>query len=559
MDIQDISCIIVTILILIGLVTKLIVQYLTEQGKIIVKNKKYGENIDKFINQNYKKILLVFAIFIFFSRIYKFGQIPTYIGVDEAGAAYDAYCLANFGVDRYLNSFPLYLINFGGGQSALYAYSTIPFIKLFGANIISYRLPELLFYLMGIVVCYLLANKFKNKKTALLYTLLIIICPWNIEASRKGLDCNLLAPMFMLDVLLLLNAKKNWQYIVAGISIGITLYTYCLSWLLIPAFLLVYILYMLYLKKINFKQIILLGIPIFILAIPLIYMIILNKGYATRTNFGIFTIPKLPLFREGEMSLLNIWNSGTYSLKTIFLERWGRFPIYLAEVPLFLVGFVIGVAEFAKSIKAKKFNLEAFFTIVFIVLLIVNLSVVVSTTNRVNILYLPILYIITMGITYLYRQSRLCALTIMIVLMALFINFEAGYFNPAIEYNLDNHSPYDDNKIMSITEKIESYEDSEYAEKYILPTRKAESNIYTLLQNKVSPYELTKKEGSYQIDTYGNYHFWISSKTLEDIKQNHNTKKYILAIEQQNTEIIEKIRELGFGEEKINSYCIMKN
>ena len=308
------------------------------------ENKQHDEKndnlIDNFINSHYKIILAVFFILVFITRIYKFGEITSFIQVDEAGAAYDAYCLAEYGVDRYLNSYPLYLINFGGGQSVLYAYATIPFIKLLGTNIIAYRLPELIFFLMGIVVCYILVNKVKDKKTALLYTFLVIISPWNIEASRQGLDCNLLAPMFMLDLLLLINAKKNYQYIIAGISIGITLYTYCLSWLLIPAFLAVYIIYMLIIKKINFKQIILMGIPIAIFATPLIYLLLLNKGYASRTNFGIFTIPKLFSFRQGEISIYNIIHYGKYSLKTIFCNPYG---MYIVQIPLFLIGFLVGI------------------------------------------------------------------------------------------------------------------------------------------------------------------------------------------------------------------------
>ena len=128
-----------------------------------IENKK-----DNFINKNYKWILTILILVMAITRLYKFGKIPEYIGVDEAGAAYDAYCLANYGVDRYLNKWPLYLINFGGGQSALYAYSTIPFIKLFGANIVSYRLPELIFFIMGIIVSYVLVDKFKDKKNSTL-------------------------------------------------------------------------------------------------------------------------------------------------------------------------------------------------------------------------------------------------------------------------------------------------------------------------------------------------------------------------------------------------------
>lgn len=322
-----------------------------------IENKK-----DNFINKNYKWILTILILVMAITRLYKFGKIPEYIGVDEAGAAYDAYCLANYGVDRYLNKWPLYLINFGGGQSALYAYSTIPFIKLFGANIVSYRLPELIFFIMGIIVSYVLVDKFKDKKTALLYAFLIIICPWHIEASRNGLDCNLLAPMFMLDVLLLLIAKKDWHYVIAGIAIGITLYTYALSWILIPVFLLFYIIYSLYMKNIKFKQIIILGIPIVILAMPLIYLILLNRGYVFETRLGIFTIPKLPFYREGEIQVFNILKYGTEAIRTVFINKNS---IYIFIIPFFIVGLIEGISDFIFSLARRKFSLDGFLTITF--------------------------------------------------------------------------------------------------------------------------------------------------------------------------------------------------
>ena len=50
-------------------------------------------------------------------------------------------------------------------------------------------------------------------------------------------------------------------------------------------------------KNIKFKQIIILGIPIVILAMPLIYLILLNRGYVSETRLGIFTIPKLPFHK----------------------------------------------------------------------------------------------------------------------------------------------------------------------------------------------------------------------------------------------------------------------
>lgn len=513
------------------------------------KKQETDKTIDNFIDKHYKKILLVFLLLIFITRIYKFGEIPNFIGVDEAGAAYDAYCLSKYGVDRYLNSFPLYLINFGGGQSALYSYATIPFIKLIGANIIAYRLPELLFFLMGIVVCYILANKMKDKKIALLYTFLIIICPWNIEASRQGLDCNLLAPMFMLDVLLLVTANKNWHYIVAGLAIGVTLYTYCLAWILIPVFLLIYIIYMLWVNKINFKQVILLGIPIALLATPLIYLILLNKGYVTRTNFGIFTIPKLFFFRQGEISINNLLQYGGYSLKTIFTDSRG---IYLIELPFLLVGIVVGIKEFIKSIKEKEFSFTGFMTVVFIILLICNLLVVVGTLNRANILYLPMLYLITIGISYLSKGSKWTIMSILGVLTVLFVTFEVSYYNENLEQRRTRR--YEDIELFQITEKLENDENLKNIAKHFIITNKAEPYIFTMLATKPSPYDL---EFLYEqtVKQYGNYFFEYDKILIENITK----EKSIVVVTKGREDIVESLENLNFSKEETNLYCIMKN
>lgn len=513
------------------------------------KKQETNKTIDDFINKHYKKILLVFLLLIFITRIYKFGEIPNFIGVDEAGAAYDAYCLSKYGVDRYLNSFPLYLINFGGGQSALYSYATIPFIKLIGTSIIAYRLPELLFFLMGIVVCYILANKMKDKKIALLYTFLIIICPWNIEASRQGLDCNLLAPMFMLDVLLLVTANKNWHYIVAGLAIGVTLYTYCLAWILIPVFLLIYIIYMLWVNKINFKQVILLGIPIALLATPLIYLILLNKGYVTRTNFGIFTIPKLFFFRQGEISINNLLQYGGYSLKTIFTDSRG---IYLIELPFLLVGIVVGIKEFIKSIKEKEFSFTGFMTVVFIILLICNLLVVAGTLNRANILYLPMLYLITIGISYLSKDSKWTIMSILVILTALFVAFEVSYYNENLEQRRTRR--YEDIELYQITENLERDESLKDVAKHFIITNKAEPYIFTMLATKPSPYDLNFLYEQ-KVKQYGNYFFEYDKLLIEDITK----EKTIVVVTKSREDIVESLENLNFSKEETNLYCIMKN
>ena len=85
-----------------------------------------------------------------FMHFYKLGSVPYGLHIDEAGMAYDAFCLANYSVDRYLNHLPVYLTNFGGGQSALYGYLTAGLIKLTGMlNPWIIRLPGALIGMLG--------------------------------------------------------------------------------------------------------------------------------------------------------------------------------------------------------------------------------------------------------------------------------------------------------------------------------------------------------------------------------------------------------------------------
>lgn len=80
-----------------------------------------------------KKVVyfLLFALSVFM-HLYILASVPYGLHIDEAGMVYDAYCPANYSVDRYLNHYPVYLINFGGGQSVLMAYLVAGLIKITG-------------------------------------------------------------------------------------------------------------------------------------------------------------------------------------------------------------------------------------------------------------------------------------------------------------------------------------------------------------------------------------------------------------------------------------------
>ena len=226
------ECIIVLIIIvfIIRITLKSKKNKLKKEEKSLIK-----VNLTTRILQQFSKIknarkcfyIIIFSLAIF-TRIYKIDTLLNGLHVDETGMGYDAFCIANYGVDRYLNKFPVYMINFGGGQSALYTYLAAIFVKILGLNIISIRIPGIILSLLAILSGFILIKKTYGIKSGILFMCLMIVCPWHVMQSRFGLDCNLLSSMIIISTTLLVISKKWWQYLITGISFGITLYTYAL-------------------------------------------------------------------------------------------------------------------------------------------------------------------------------------------------------------------------------------------------------------------------------------------------------------------------------------------
>ena len=550
MKIIDLISIIILMLLLAYSVIK---KYIDEKNGI--DNSKTESKIDEFCNKHYKKIWIVFIIILFFTVVYKFGEIPTYLGCDEAGMAYDAYCLSEYGTDRYMNQYPLYLTNFGQGQSSLCAYLAVIFIKILGPNVIAYRMPMLLVYIVSVIASYLMVSKFKNKKFALLFTFLIITCPWNIFNTRMALDCNLYLGMFMIALYFMTRAEKTYQFFIAGIFVGLNLYTYCLAWITMPIFLAVWIVYMLYIKRINWKQIIVMGIPIAILALPLIYFLLLNYGIVKQTDIGIFSLPVLDTFRAEQISPLNIFKTGLESLKVIFMSEG---TIYLLYVPLFIIGFILSFKNVVQSIKEKKIDLTTVMVIAFVTLLIGLLFTRIPTANKANVLYFLILYFVAVAIIKICENSYLSKIIMLITICSLFINFTWNYFKVG---GVSGDNWYEDRYLYSLTEEIEANEKYANMEKYII-SYKAAPYIYVMLGSRMSPQEYMETQeivdygnNRTEIAKIGDYNFIYKSNEFDEVVNNKENGIFIISNRYGNE--IKELQEQGYTRQDYGYYAVM--
>lgn len=238
---------------------------------------------------------------------------PNGINVDEAMGGYDAWCIANYGVDSHLAQLPIYLRSWGCGQSAFYAYLAVPFIKLFGLSPEVYRLPMALIGCLSILFFYWVLRK-TQKETLLVFCLsaFFAINPWHIFKSRIGLDCNIFPDILLWAICFIIlayystNIKKQIFYNIIGFCVlAMSAYSYGVSWFMLPFLYVFLFIYLLKMKKITQKACVVSLIISFLIVLPLLLFSYLLITGGEQFQIGPITITTLLGTRVDEASILN--------------------------------------------------------------------------------------------------------------------------------------------------------------------------------------------------------------------------------------------------------------
>lgn len=156
--------------------------------------------------------LLTLVIVGLFLRTFRLDQAPASLYWEEAALGYDAYAIAQTGKDSHGNAWPLTaFVSFGDYKPALYFYTIVPFIPLFGLSAWAVRLPSALAGTSLIVaiawLAYLLvksnetgvaASKLSDISSttskamwaAIFAAFFTTFSPWAIQFSRGGWEVN---------------------------------------------------------------------------------------------------------------------------------------------------------------------------------------------------------------------------------------------------------------------------------------------------------------------------------------------------------------------------------
>jgi hypothetical protein len=506
---------------------------------------------------------------------YKIGEIPYGLNVDEAGMGYDSWCLANWGVDRYLNSYPVYLINFAGGQSALYAYVCMPFVYLWGINTVTVRIPAVIASFLTLFFLVLIAKRiWNNKAVCLILAMIYTVSPVFTMLFRIGLDCNLMlcvSTIFLYSLIVAIDNQKKVSFIVAGIAGGVVLYSYVLSHIVMPLFLIFVIIYLLLTNKINLSKIICMGIPIFIFALPLMVMHYINMYDLSEIYIGNLTIPKLYYYRNGDMSLSVIKDNVWLSLKNTLFYDGARYDsleqfynMYIVAIPFIGIGFCHLGYKLICSIMKRSYNKDVIFFVWFVCIYMMGLTVGFGGPNvyRLNAVYISYIIFLVDGLYFVWqliniRWERLLpvyAVMVGTIYVISSISFALYYFNDYVSdtYLLEYFQyPYDE-----VFEYIDRNVPDEVSSRVTYFKTIEETYIYYLCSTMTPIYEYNTLEGDSPYEkwvwtqSYKNYRFYFPDEI-------DTTANYI--IPDVCMEEVENLKKVGFEGYYVGHYYYMTN
>ena len=372
-------------------------------------------------NLKRRYVLFLFLISLLLN-LYGIVRLNPYINLDEVSIGYSSWCLGHYGVDRYMHSFPVYLQNAHGGQSILYAYLILPGILLFGLNTYTVRLPMAILSSLGVIPLYDMLKR-TSKKQQIFTSVLYIISPVIISLGRMGIDCNIMIPLTILMLHQIDKAISTGEnkYFISGAVLCVTeLYSYALAYLIIPIFLILLLIILIYTKKITKTQFILVAIIIILGGFPLLLNILTQYVIKKNWTFGFVDFWVLHRNTQSELTdysakaILEFIQNSIYTSHLLLIDNrdcsapYGRFysNFYIISIPFILYGFFLSVKRFPTQIKEKDFS-GSFLFFLFSISIFISLSPIKHMGGyRINMIFPSLVVLAGVGVSEFCNTNK---------------------------------------------------------------------------------------------------------------------------------------------------------
>ena len=384
-----------------------------------------------------RRQILFFLLFagILAVRFFRFPQVPGGLNQDGAMGAVDAKALGDYGTDRFGTFLPAHFKAWGYGQmSVLLSYLSVPFIRVLGLNKLAMRLPLLIVSLTGIWGVYRIVAAVHGRNAAGIALFLTAMNPWHFMQSRWALDCNLFPHMFILGFCFLVNGlRKKKSLYISMLFFALCMYSYGVSFYMVPFFLLAAALLLLRVKKVTGRECMVCILIYFGISWPVYGTMLINFMKWETVSLPFVTMPyfeesirsgDILFFAEdmGEQLLINL----KALLRVVFWQRedlpWNSMKefgtMYQCTMPFILLG---GVLVFRRAINRGTWTeqrigaglLCAFWFFGILTGLLIN-SV---NVNRINIIFYVHIIFAAVGIEFAVRKWK----TLLFVTGAVFL------------------------------------------------------------------------------------------------------------------------------------------
>jgi len=423
---------------------------------LILILKKFKFTLSGQLSDKQHKILFVLILLsACFLRLWGFGDYPAGLNQDEAIMAYDAYADLFYGMDQNGNHNSVYNVSWGGGQSMGYNYVMRPFIKVFGLNIITVRLPMLIISIVSLFFFYQLLKHLFSASIALLGLFILSFNPWHIMISRWALDCNL-APLIFLPAIYfaILSSKKPILFILSMFLFGCAGYGYAALLMLYVVFIPLMVWHVFYNKTLPTKYAIFGFLTFGLVSAPLAMWMFINTFDFPAFNFLWLYIPRMTVLRSTSTVSFDFDNfkrfgelmlTGNDGLISNAIQPFG--VLY----PFMLIFILFGIYVLFVKYRSLAFEMKFWFISAVILALSININI-----NRINMIFIPLVFLATLGVAEIGKQARFVVPILsgfIIIMTACFANVYFSNFNQnnqymyfnrydhAIEYAIQNSSP----------------------------------------------------------------------------------------------------------------------
>ena len=407
------------------------------------------------------QIILIVLLYQFLC-LYKITDIPYGYNIDEAGTAVDAYFLANFGVDRYNTSWPVYFMNYGGGQNALNQYLCAITVRLFGFNMLQIKIPGVVVNVIGLIYLIKLFQKIFNKKYGLINGLIYQISPYGIMRSRTVLESNLALPIMIVAIYYTYKAVEEQQpgavkyWIVSGILYGLVCYAYIYELPIIGIYLILSLAYCIKHKKINVKQAVQFSVQMILVLVPLIIFNLVNIfGTETLQLFGVSFV-KLAKYRSDDAIHGDILQKLLIVIKVMFYgdnlqyNTSGFGIFYITSIIIVIYSIIVNY----NKLDFSKYTFKMFMVFLLISNIIMNI-LNVTNCNKFSTGYISILMLLILGIISYKKLQKQKIIQIIVTAQYIiqFIAFGVWYYT---QDNVETLGQYQMGSFVEAVDDIES-------------------------------------------------------------------------------------------------------